>query len=421
LNGANGTQGTTGLNGANGTQGSQGVAGQNGTAGVNGTVGANGTAGLNGANGTVGSQGVAGTAGSQGIAGTQGTAGLAGTQGSQGVAGTQGTAGPVVGGTMINNDGLGAGDVATFEVTYDLPVMYVTPGDYVTINTTEPDAAYFLVTSFNMIGSSYFLGIENINGVDATWSAGATWVLVGPIGPSGTQGTAGFAGTQGTVGVSGTAGSTGPQGISGTAGSVGLQGIAGTQGTVGVAGTQGTNGADGTQGTSGVSGTAGSIGPQGQAGTAGSAGVNGTQGTVGVAGTAGTASNAGSGYLYAYNVVVQNSSGGNVFFPIPAVQSGMFLDGTSTIVNFAPGTNGMYLVDFYTNVTGNTMVFEPRLNGAAIPGTSIPGTAGQKSHSFIVQISNSATDQLSIFGTGPFQTINTSGTVGASITVTRLT
>jgi hypothetical protein len=205
---------------------------------------------------------------------------------------------------------------------------------------------------------------------------GTTWVLIsnimGPVGPTGTQGVAGPQGIQGVagpVGLTGPTGPTGPTGATGATGPSGAVGATGPQGIQGVAGTNGLNGTNGTavlngntkptagtgvngdfyintttntlfgpkangtwpagvslvgpQGAQGIQGLTGATGLQGPAGIAGPAGVAGPQGIQGVAGTNGTNGTNGSNGLNALVKTTVEPAGANCVAGGTKVETGL--------------------------------------------------------------------------------------------------
>ena len=192
--------------------------------GATGAQGATGAAGADGADGADGAQGIQGIQGATGQTGATGAQGAQGLQGAQGAAGADGTSITVLG-TVANCASLPTGDN--------------TVGDLWIIDADDS-------------GCSYGGGAQAGDGF--VWTAGSTWLNIGPLrGPQGIQGIPGATGAQGVPGVNG---NDGDQGIQGETGPQGPQGPVGPQGPQGI---QGNQGQQGIQGLTGAAGTPGSI------------------------------------------------------------------------------------------------------------------------------------------------------------------
>ena len=129
---------------------------------------------------------------------------------------------------------------------------------------------------------------------------------IGQIGPTGAQGPAG---PMGLPGLPGPTGATGPAGPAGVAGAVGSEGPAGARGPVGGFGPQGPMGLPGLPGSVGAQGPSGSNGAQGPAGQTGQTGPAGAPGPTGPIGPVGPAA---GGQVWAANLLLPPSIGGNV-------------------------------------------------------------------------------------------------------------
>ena len=302
-----------------GPQGPAGPAGPQGPAGPAGPQGPQGPKGDTGASGAVGPQGAKGDTGANGAVGPQGPAGPAGAQGPAGLTGAQGPAGPQ--------------------------------------------------------GATGAQGPKGDTG--ATGSTGPQGPQ-GDLGPQGPAGPQGATGPQGSAGAQGSPGAQGPKGDTGDTGPMGLQGPAGPQGIVGPQGPQGPQGPAGPAGTSaganvaafpfqGMSNTnwqnfsawckipASSI-----VNTAGSVKLTlqftgGTTATLGAIKLLLTAPQSAS-VVSSLTLTVAGSS--SPIIPIPAGTTAMhpFLVNTDAVSVTIDGTEDIYIVAYFSNVSSNGTV-----------------------------------------------------------------
>jgi len=197
------------------------------------------------------------------------------------------------------------------------------------------------------------------------WGIGQS--LIGPTGPTGSQGPIGLTGPPGPNGLQGLTGPIGPQGPQGNQGPAGPQGAQGPQGIAGADGKTVLNGAGNPANSFGNNGdfyinTTSStlfgpkangvwplgislVGPQGIQGVQGATGATGIQGPAGATGLQG--------------LVGQ-----------PGVDGKSVLNGTSNPLS-STGSNG----DFYINTTSN-ILFGPKASGTWPAGVSMVGPQG---------------------------------------------
>ena len=151
-------------------------------------------------------------------------------------------------------------------------------------------------------GATGGVGLQGNDGPQGATGPQGPQGLTGPAGPSGPTGPAGPMGATGPTGGDGPQGSTGPQGPTGDTGPVGAPGSTGPAGPAGVAGPAGADGnngpagpqgATGPQGPQGLTGPPGPEGPQGDDGPQGSQGNTGQTGPQGPQGPTGPAGNTG--------------------------------------------------------------------------------------------------------------------------------
>lgn len=139
-----------------------------------------------------------------------------------------------------------------------------------------------------------YVYVPTVNSVgDLSWTNGAglpnpiTRNLIGPQGPTGTQGPIGKTGEKGLKGDTGIQGPIGPKGEQGIQGKQGLIGPTGPQGPIGKTGPQGPQGPQGIKGSIGATGPQGIQGEQGIQGAQGIQGVKGEKGERGLQGPKG--------------------------------------------------------------------------------------------------------------------------------------
>jgi len=355
LPGPQGPAGPAGPQGPAGPAGPQGPQGPKGDTGASGAVGPQGAKGDTGANGAVGPQGPAGPAGAQGpagLTGAQGPAGLAGAQGPAGPQGATGAQGP-------------KGDT----------------------------------------GASGAIGPQ------------------GPAGPAGAQGPAGPAGPQGATGAqgpkgdTGATGSTGPQGPQGD---LGPQGPAGPQGATGPQGSAGAQGSPGAQGPKGDTGDTGPMGLQGPAGPQGIVGPQGPQGPQGPAGPAGTSAGANVAAFPFQGMSNTNWQNFSAWCKIPASSIVNTAGSVKLTLQFTGGTTATLgaIKLLLTAPQSASVVSSLTLTVAGSSSPIIPIPAGTTAmHPFLVNtdaVSVTIDGTEDIYIVAYFSNVSSNGTVGVS-------
>jgi len=296
------TSGTSGINGSTGPAGTSGVDGGTGPAGTSGTSGINspGAAGTSGTSGVDGAAGATGTSGTSGISGTS----VSGSAGCMSYELISDTGDPSTGQANYNVFAIASITTWKFFNTDDDSTdqsnvlgALQSAGGTLTVTWDNGNDGTYLINSGSTAGNVYSFDVtyQSGNGSAPTSpSTGTNNVCyvansnIGGGGGSGTSGTSGISsvGTSGTSGIDGAVGATGTSGTSGTSGTTTLE-VAGTSGTSGLTGTSGTSGVDGAAGATGTSGTSGADGATGATGTSGTSGASGTSGTSPGGGTPG--------------------------------------------------------------------------------------------------------------------------------------
>ena len=186
--------------------------------------------------------------------------------------------------TVTGNSGIQGGQfISSLNVT--------TSESYITVDVTGTVQSWIngtLNTGFYISSAGSFT-LDSKESVSTSHPASLELVLVGPHGPTGSQGPTGNIGANGPTGGTGATGPTGPTGAAGAIGPTGSTGAIGPTGPTGPAGFAGSTGITGPTGNTGPNGPTGAIGAVGSAGARGVAGPTGSTGSVGPTGPAGTA------------------------------------------------------------------------------------------------------------------------------------
>jgi len=296
---------------------------------------------------------------------------------------------------MTPESGLAGGATGEYTISYpysDL-TQYLSASIIITIADTPLDTAYFKITAppIYIAANSWKITVQNLSEDPASWSMGAVWILVGPMGPQGSTGSQGATGNQGATGEKGdgvqllgsysslsalqTAHPTANVGDSYAAGGniytwsgdawvdqgpLGIKGDTGAQGATGATGADGVTGAQGATGADGVTGSQGATGADGVTGSQG-AGVQllGSYSSLPALRTAHPTANVGDSYaagerIYTWSGsewVDQGPVGANVVLSdrqVPFYVNGVGLTGAGTLVynyntcRLAIGATGIY-------------------------------------------------------------------------------
>lgn len=207
----------------------------------------------------------------------------------------------------------------------------------------------------------------------------------------------------------------GPTGPTGPTGSTGPE-----EGALGPAGAQGPTGPTGVQGLPGPNGPQGETGPTGATGAAGPVGATGPTGA-NAPSPPPTATSAFAVNTAGTSVAVTDA-GTTIAFPsIQLLPSGITLTGGNSL--FTVTNAGTYRIAYYVNTTAS-LLMGTRLvmNGANIPQSTVPPTVPASSYYNEVTVSLTAgsTIQLQLYAAAPETATLLSGSVGASMTIIRL-